>query len=104
MSYLKSYNFNINDGKDMKLSELFSSSFDYKKVIDNIISSEISKNSENYFSENFKGISDLTEFYLTHDGIVIYYQPYEIAPYSAGIPKFKILYSELAQGVLFNNN
>ncbi len=29
-------------------------------------------------------------FYLTPDGLVIYYQQYEIAPYAAGIPEFTI--------------
>ncbi|MGI6748581.1 MAG: DUF3298 and DUF4163 domain-containing protein [Anaerovoracaceae bacterium] len=31
-------------------------------------------------------------FYLTPEGIVIYYQQYEIAPYSSGIPEFLINY------------
>jgi hypothetical protein len=32
-------------------------------------------------------------FYLTHDGLTVYYQQYEIAPYSSGIPEFSIPYS-----------
>lgn len=33
-------------------------------------------------------------FYLTDKGIIIYYQQYDIAPYSTGIPEFLIPYSK----------
>ena len=32
-------------------------------------------------------------FYLSHKGIIIYFQQYAIAPYSTGIPEFLISYS-----------
>jgi hypothetical protein len=35
-------------------------------------------------------------FYLTDKGFIIYYQPYDIAPYAAGLPEFLITYGELA--------
>jgi hypothetical protein len=38
-------------------------------------------------------------FYLTDEGFVIYYQPYDIAPYAAGLPEFLIPYDQLA-GIL----
>ncbi len=38
-----------------------------------------------YFKKN--------QFYLTIDGIIQYYQQYEIAPYSFGIPTFLVLFS-----------
>lgn len=34
----------------------------------------------------------LNNFYLTYDGVVIYFQQYEIAPYASGIPEFMIPY------------
>lgn len=33
-------------------------------------------------------------FFLTQDGVVIYYQQYDIAPYGAGIPEFLIPFSQ----------
>mgnify|MGYP000904169306 CR=1 FL=1 len=36
---------------------------------------------------------DPNNFYLSHKGIIIYFQQYEIAPYSSGIPEFLIPYS-----------
>ena len=34
-------------------------------------------------------------FYLTPEGLTVYYQQYEIAPYSSGIPEFLIPYSTI---------
>lgn len=43
---------------------------------------------------------NLTQYwYLNHDGLVIYYNQYEIAPYAAGIIKIEIPYSDL-EGIL----
>ena len=33
-------------------------------------------------------------FFLVPDGIIIYYQQYDIAPYAAGIPEFLIPFSQ----------
>lgn len=49
---------------------------------------------ENYrelIKENFK----INNYYLTPEGIVFYFQQYEIAPYSSGILTFTIPYSEV---------
>ncbi|WP_122638857.1 RsiV family protein [Romboutsia sp. Marseille-P6047] len=71
---------------------MFKKDVDYKKVINDYINSEINKNKELYFTgkEGFNGISDNQDFYIEDDGIVIYFQVYDIAPYYVGIPKFKI--------------
>ena len=37
---------------------------------------------------------DSRRFYCTPQGVVLYYQQYEIAPYSSGIPEFFFPYSE----------
>jgi hypothetical protein len=45
-------------------------------------------NYEQLVSTNFKA----NNFYLSREGLVIYYQQYDIAPYAAGIPTFVIPY------------
>ncbi|HKL79494.1 MAG TPA: RsiV family protein, partial [Mobilitalea sp.] len=40
--------------------------------------------------ENFK----MNNFFITKEGVVLYYQEYEIAPYSSGLPTFLIPYGE----------
>ena len=44
------------------------------------------KNVEQYFNPE--------HFYLKPAGLVVYFQQYEIAPYSSGIPEFTIPYLE----------
>ena len=96
MTYLNSYNYNLINGKKLKLSDIFKENIDYKKIIDNYIKYVIKKNPDIYFQGNdgFKGIKEEQSFYIENDGIVIYFDLYEIAPYYVGIPKFKIKYDE----------
>ncbi len=52
------------------------------------------RNGENQYFEDYLQLIfehfDPESFYLTPEGIVIYYQQYDIAPYSSGIPEFLI--------------
>lgn len=93
MTYLKSYNYNLIDSKELTLSDIFRDGVDYKKIVNSFIKKEIDKNQGDYFDNiigEFKGISENQEFYIEEDGVVIYFPLYEIAPYSTGIPKFKL--------------
>ncbi len=88
-------------GKVIGLKDLFKEEYDYKSSINKKIQEEINKNSDQYFPDAFKGINENSEFFLTEDGIVIYYQLYELAPYAEGFPQFKIPYSLLKQGLKY---
>ncbi|MEG2245890.1 MAG: DUF3298 domain-containing protein, partial [Peptostreptococcaceae bacterium] len=83
----KSYNIYVEDGKDLKLKDLFKENADYKKVINSIIREKIKENKQEY---SFKGISNNQKFYIEDNKIVIYFDLYEIAPFAAGIPEFSI--------------
>jgi hypothetical protein len=75
---------------------MFKDDVNYKKVVNSLIKQEIEKKQDIYFSgdEGFKGIKDNQEFYIDDDGIVVYFQLYDIAPYYVGIPKFKMTWNE----------
>ncbi|HBI93550.1 MAG TPA: DUF3298/DUF4163 domain-containing protein [Terrisporobacter glycolicus] len=92
MSVLKSFNYNLKSGEELKLKSIFKDNVNYKSIINTYIKKEIKKNNDLYFTgkEGFKGIDDDQGFYLENDKLVIYFQLYEIAPYYVGIPKFKI--------------
>lgn len=98
------YNFQVSTGKIIKLADLFNPDYDYKSVINKEVEKQIAKNPEYYFDNGavFKGIKDQQDFYLTEDGLVIYFQLYEIAPYVGGIREFKIPYVDLKQGLKFD--
>jgi hypothetical protein len=80
----------------LKLGQLVLCPPDDKTYLLSQIDSQIKKNPDIYF-ENYKELIaktfDRNHFYCTPDGIVIYYQQYDIAPYSSGIREFLIPYS-----------
>jgi hypothetical protein len=47
------------------------------------------------FPNSYKGIKVDQPFYVKEDELYIYFNPYEIAPYVAGFPTFKIPFSEI---------
>ena len=91
----------LQNGKGIDIGEMFNSSINYKAYIIMTINNQIAeqmKNGENkYFDDYKKNVAqylNLNSFYLAKKGIVIYFQQYEIAPYSSGIPEFTIPYLE----------
>jgi len=68
----------------------------YKSYILSNVEAQISKNPELYF-DNYKELIaetfDKRSFYCVPEGLVVYYQQYDIAPYSSGIREFLIPYS-----------
>ncbi|OQB24560.1 MAG: hypothetical protein BWY11_00990 [Firmicutes bacterium ADurb.Bin182] len=96
-----SVTFDLNNGKRIKLKDLFGAAGNYRRLILDeilIIADKQMATNPVYFNDyrrlivqNFNGES----FYLTPDGIVIYYQQYEIGPYAIGIVEFEIPYQNL---------
>ena len=84
----------MKNGEFLNLSDLFKDEVNYKEVINNEIRKQIEdmaqKDKENAGVYQFTTISDNQKFYIQDDNIVIFFDLYEIAPYAAGIPEFKI--------------
>lgn len=99
----KSYNFNLKTGEVIKLENLFRDGFDYNTKINQYIKDKIAKKPEEYFDNGtvFKGIKTKQDFYISNDGIVVYFQLYEISPYAGGIREFKIPFSFLESGLKY---
>lgn len=91
----RAYNFNLENGEEILLSDILKEKKDYVDVINQEIKRQIGLNPQEYFTEwsVFQSISEEQPFYLIEDGIVVYFGLYEIAPYSSGIRYFKIPYS-----------
>jgi len=90
---------NLQSGVQMKLSRLFANQ-NYKTYIIRMINLQIAEQIANGTNQYFENYSELVtqyfnedSFYLTPQGVAIYFQQYEIAPYSSGIPTFLIPYS-----------
>lgn len=97
LTNIKSFNYDLVKEKELKLEDLFKANSNYKEVINNHIKEEISKQPENYFQgqDGFSSIKDNQDFYISDEGIVIYFSLYDIAPYSSGIPMFTITWDEI---------
>ncbi|HSQ88512.1 DUF3298 and DUF4163 domain-containing protein [Romboutsia sp.] len=93
---INNYNFDLLTGNKVYLKDIFNQGVDYIKVITDYVNYKINQN-KNWYYENFSiDISDDQAFYLTDDGIVIYFELGEIAPKNFGVPKFKILFDKFA--------
>ncbi|MDO5516760.1 MAG: DUF3298 and DUF4163 domain-containing protein [Clostridium sp.] len=90
------YTVDRNTEQLLSLKDLFTEKYDYKNIINNKIKEELRKNPEKYFysADNFQGISDNQGFYISDGSLIIFYEQYDIAPYVAGIPEFKISVEE----------
>lgn len=90
------YNIDLATGKDLALKDLFTEGYDYAGVINQEIKKQISAEPDMYFDGDmgFKGIGENQNYYLQSGNLVVYFQQYEIAPYAAGIPEFKIPLSQ----------
>lgn len=96
----KSNTFNLNNGNQIPLSAYFGSNYKIK-VLQNILkqAQQNMQNDPGIYFENYEKLIiqyfNPQSYYLTKDGIVIYYQQYEIGPYAIGIVEFLIPYSEV---------
>lgn len=88
---------NLINGNFYELKNLFKPNSDYVKVISDIIGNQI-RSDDKYsylFPGAYKGIAANQPFYVDEDNLYIYFAPYEIAPFAAGFPTFKIPFSEI---------
>ena len=101
--YTETLNFDVKSGKEIKLTDLFQSNSNYLKIIsdysiadlktrlgemsdDEWIGKGAGADAENYMSWN-----------LTKKGLMISFDPYQVAAYAAGMQTVIIPYSKLAE-------
>lgn len=88
---------NLKTGRRIDLSEYFPGRKDYTAYILDAINSQIASNEKDNSNLYFEDVNELVKenfneknFYVVPEGIVIFFQLYEIAPYSSGIQSFLI--------------
>ncbi|WP_066633020.1 DUF3298 and DUF4163 domain-containing protein [Desulfolucanica intricata] len=94
LTVVKSITANLETGEIYQLHDLFKINSDYKILISNMIKEQIKEKDLPLINE-FQGITDYEEFYLTENALVIYFQLYEYTPHSVGIPEFEIPYTKI---------
>lgn len=95
------YNIDLKNGQDIALKDLFLSGYDYRTALNTLISEQIAAEPDMYFTGDmgFKGITDDQRYYIQNGFLVVYFSQYEIAPYAAGFPEFKIPLADLKGGL-----
>lgn len=91
LHYVSSYNFNLKNGKRVKLNDILNSKTKRSKV-KKYAYNYMKKNQQTFFDIELKDvvINNNTQFYYTDGGIYLIFQIYEVAPYSSGNPTVKI--------------
>ncbi|MGL5330634.1 MAG: PdaC/SigV domain-containing protein [Peptostreptococcaceae bacterium] len=88
------YNIYMKTGEILTLESMFNLNADYIGVINNEVRCQIEElvknDKENKEIYQFTTISENQKFYIQDDNIVIYFDLYDIAPYAAGIPEFRV--------------
>lgn len=91
-----SQTWNLRECELLELEQLVRCEPDYKTYILTAVKAQIEKEPEIYF-ENYEDLIAETfnkrSFYCKPQGLMVYYQQYDIAPYSSGIREFLIPYT-----------
>ena len=90
---MRAYNLDVATGKRMNLNDLFRTDTNYRERLNEWIREDIRRRGKAHY--RFDGIRDSQEFYLTGEGLVIFYQPYDIASWADGYVRFLIPYDQL---------
>jgi hypothetical protein len=101
MTYRISDNWDLYSGSRISLEDLFPNMTDYEEYIMNTIIQQIdadmASGNQMYFEDYEQLVResfDSNHFYLAEEGVVLYFDLYDIAPYAAGMPTFIIPYGE----------
>lgn len=88
---------NLRTGKFYELRDLFKPGSKYVERLSGIVGKQIENDPqyEYVFPDAFKGIAADQPFYVDEEALYLYFAPYEIAPYAAGFPTFRIPYAEI---------
>ena len=95
--------FRISDGARVTCYELFSADEGlWRPVVVQTIRDQMAERGwdnyyEEYTIEALDAIFQPEQFYLTEEGIVWYFQNYDLAPYAAGIQEFTVPYGVLQE-------
>ncbi|SDC73379.1 WG repeat-containing protein [Shouchella lonarensis] len=91
-------NIDLRDGHVYQLADLFQPGTDYVSILNQHIAAQIAHDPAHadVFPDAFQTIAPDQSFYVDDEALYIVFDVYEIAPYVAGFPTFKIPFSELA--------
>lgn len=94
MTWLTGHTIDVTAGRSLLLPDLFTSPKNYRERLNQFVRAEgVARNLPMW---GFEGVRDDSKFYLNETGIVLFFQQYEIAPYSEGIVRVLVPYPQVA--------
>lgn len=102
MPYREVLIFNLETGEEVKADQLFAidkAEFQQKKIA--AFEAAIKKEPEMFWEDALEIVKSTKDFYekgyyLTDQGVVFYYNPYDLAPYAAGFVEVTVPYSDIS--------
>ena len=94
VTQVSSVSLDLYTGRSYRFNELFMRGSNYQARIDSIIQGQIIAQ-QIPMLKPFEGVGPNTEYYLTPDTLVIYYQPYVYTPGAYGVLEFRIPYNQI---------
>lgn len=96
-----SYTFDLKTGKALQLADLMKSGSGYVPTINAAVRTQIDQRvaaGDLYEFEDspFETIGSKPDYYLSSDGVTVYFQEYAYFPYAAGIQEFTVPYGDLS--------
>jgi len=90
----------VRTGGFYELENLFLDDSNYTGILTEIVRNQITEVSDpdgaiNWL-DSYEGIKPDHKFYITENGLNLYFDPYEIAPYAVGFPTFMITFDEIS--------
>ena len=100
MPYWVPYNFDLETGEQLILSDIVANSEEeFKEIVTAQFEKMYEVDPGIYWEEAVDNVYEWTTlespFYLKEDGLVIYYGPYDLAPYAAGFQEIVVPYDLL---------
>lgn len=93
--------YDLNTSKVLKLNELFAFDDGFKDTVDEMMRAIIIAEDIPVFNlNNFTGVDENTQFYLTEEFLVLVFQEYEFTPYYYGFLGFEIPLLELSDFII----
>ncbi|MGI6169891.1 MAG: DUF3298 and DUF4163 domain-containing protein [Christensenellales bacterium] len=102
LTFRSSDNWSLDSGRRISMGSLFPRGVDYRKLVCEqiiVLANQTMQQNPGIYFEEYKTLIleyfNPTSFNLTPEGLMVYYQQYEIAPYVTGIVVFEIDYEKL---------
>lgn len=100
MPYWVPHTFDLETGNELKLSDIVANSEEeFKDIVTAQFTEMYNVDPGMYWDDSVQYVHDETDlesaFYLTQNGLVIYYGPYDLAPYAAGFQEIVVPYDKL---------